>query len=198
MEDTYNIKAIVLNRKSYSENDSRVMVYSQESGKLELTARGAKKIKSKSAGHLEPFNLVDIMVIRGQNHDYVGTAVSEKCYGDIKGDLAKLFAAGRAFKIINQLIKPGLADQEIFELLKEYLEVLNTAKKDFEILTSLFIFKFLAMLGHKPELAFCTCCVNKISPGNNRFDLARGGMVCGKCADLKDGNQLAVSDDTIK
>ena len=197
MDETYNVKAIILNRKSFSENDSRVTVYSLESGKLELTARGAKKIKSKSAGHLEPFNLVDIMVVRGQKHNYVGTAVSEKCYSGIKNNLDKLTPAGRTVRIIDQLIKPGVADQDIFQLLNDYLEALNSAKKDFELLPSFFILKLLEKLGHKPELSFCTCCVNKIHPGRNRFDLARGGLVCEKCADPKEGN-LCISDDSIK
>lgn len=198
MEDTYNIKAIILNRKSFSECDSRVIVYARENGKLELTARGAKKIKSKLAGHLEPFNLVDIMVVRGRRHDYVGAAVSEKCYSNIKNDLAKLAAAGRAVKIIDKLIKPGVADEKVFELLKDYLEALDTVKTDFEIFAAFFILKLLADLGHQPELSRCLSCGSKIQPGRNRFDLARGGLVCGWCAKSGDANQLAVSDDGIK
>lgn len=198
MEDTYNIKAIILNRKSFSENDSRVIVYSLESGKLELTARGAKKIKSKSAGHLEPLNLADIMVVRGQKYDYVGTAVSNQCYGNIKNDLAKLVSAGRAFKITDQLIKPDVADERIFKLLEDYLEALDGAEKDSSILAWFFILKLLGFLGHSPELSQCLNCAVKLRPSNNRFDLARGGLVCAKCANLKDANQLAVSDDGIK
>lgn len=198
MEDTYNIKAIVLNRQSYLENDGRVMVYSRETGKLELTVRGAKKIKSKLAGHLEPMNLVDIMAVRGQRRDYVGAAVSDCCYGNIKNDLAKLAAAGRAMKIVDQLIKPGLAQAEIFELLKDYLEALEGAKKDLTFLASVFIIKFLARLGHQPELSRCLSCGTTLRPGSNRFDLARGGLVCAQCAKPGEINQLAISNNGIK
>src|SRR3989338_1050697 len=153
MEETYNVKAIILNRKSFSEGDSRVIVYSRENGKLELTARGAKKIKSKSAGHLEPLNLSDIMVVRGRRYDYVGAAVSENCFSNIKNDLAKLAVAAQAVKIVDQAIRPGVVDEKIFELLEEYLEVLDTAKKDFfarggsalgeKIFASFFVLKLL-------------------------------------------------------
>lgn len=198
MEDTYNIKAIVLNRKSHGESDSRVAVYSLESGKMELVARGAKKIKSKLAGHLEPLNLVDIMVARGQRHDYAATAVSEKCHCQIKNDLAKLAAAGRAVKIVERLTRPGMVDGQIFGLLKDYLAELEKTKKDGWLETAFFMLKLLAKLGHKPELSFCLNCAGKIQPGGNRFDLARGGLICGRCARAGDGNQLAIADDGIK
>jgi len=198
MEDTYNIKAIILNCKPVAEDDSKVIVYSLEAGKLELTARGTKKIKSKLAGHLEPFNLADIMVIRGRAYDYVGAAFSEKCYLKIKENLAKLAAAGQAVKIFSKLIKPGVADAELFKLLKEYLDILNLSKGNFEILNSFFIFKLLAKLGHKPELYICVNCGEKIKPGANSFDLAKGGLVCGKCAGHKHETRLAIADDSIK
>ena len=198
MEETYNIEAIILNRKSFSENDSRVAVYSRQSGKLELTVRGAKKIGSKLSCHLEPISLTKIMVVRGRRYDYVGAAVSENCFCHIKNDLAKLAAAGGAVKVVEQLIKPGLADEKIFELLKDYLEALAAVKTDFEVLRWFFVLKFLAKLGHQPELSRCLACAGKIQPGGNRFDLARGGLVCGRCADLKEANQLALSDDGIK
>jgi DNA repair protein RecO (recombination protein O) len=196
MEETYNIQAIILNRRPSGEGDSRVTVYSRESGKLELTARGAKKMKSKLAGHLEPVCLTDIMVVRGRRHDYVGAAVSANCFGKIKNDLSKLALAGRAVKIVNQLTKPGVVDEKIFELLKNYLEFLDTAKKNLAV--SYFILKFLTELGHRPELAQCLNCAAKIQPGKNRFDLARGGLVCGRCAGLKNADQFVISDDGIK
>ncbi|MDD4901319.1 MAG: DNA repair protein RecO [Patescibacteria group bacterium] len=198
MEDTYNVKAIILSRQPRGECDGRAVVYSREAGKLELVARGVKKIKSKLAGHLEPFNLADIMAVRGQKYDYVGAAVSQECFSDIKSDLTKLAAAGRAVKLAQELTKPGVPQVEIFELLKDYLETLEAARKDSEILPAFFTLKLLSALGHAPELSRCLSCAAKIQPGKNRLDLARGGLICAKCAKPGDGNQLAISDDSIK
>jgi len=198
MEDTYNVKAIILNRRALGESDGRVTAYSREAGKLELTVRGMKKPKSKLAAHLEPLNLTNIMVVRGQKHDYVGAAMSENCYPEIKNDLAKLAAAGRALKITGELIKPGLADERIFELLKDYLLTLEASKNGLEVLAPFFVFKLLAELGHQPELFSCLACSKKISPGKNKFDLAKGGLVCDRCAKPGDSNQLVISDDGIK
>ena len=57
MDETYNFEAIVLNRYAFRESDSRVILYSREKGKLELVARGTKKIKSKIS-YIELLNLL--------------------------------------------------------------------------------------------------------------------------------------------
>jgi DNA repair protein RecO (recombination protein O) len=198
MEETYNVKAIIINRKSFSEDDSRAVVYSQELGKLDLIARGAKKIKSKLAGHLEPISLAELMVVRGRQYNYVGAAVSKKCYINIKNDLDKLVSVGRIFKIVDKQIKPGVEDKEIFNLLEDYLDIADSNKADINIFSSFFILKFLARLGFSPQLSFCVNCGSEIKPGNNRFDLTRSGIICHKCSNGKILEQIDISDDSIK
>lgn len=43
MEETFYTGAIILKRSPWRENDSKVIVYSLEKGKLELVARGTKR-----------------------------------------------------------------------------------------------------------------------------------------------------------
>lgn len=201
MEETYNIKALILNRKPLAEDGGKVTVYSENLGKLELVARGTKKIKSKLAGHLEPISLVEIMVVRGRQYNYIGAVVSKDCYVNIKNNFAKIKAAGRAIKVFNLIIKLGQSDQDIFSLLKNYFDFLDgaSAKPDYDLFVQLFIFKLLIKLGHRPELYNCVNCRNKISPSGNKFDLAKGGLVCGKCLP-KPGraHQLMISENSIK
>jgi len=201
MEETFNIKALTLNRKPFSEDGSKVTVYSENLGKLELVARGTKKIKSKLAGHLEPISLVEIMVVRGRRYDYIGAVVSKNCYANIKNNFDKIKAAGEAIKVFNLIIKPGEGDQEIFPLLKNYFDFLDgaEAEPDYHLFVQLFSFKLLVKLGHKPELYNCVSCRNKILPGNIKFDLARGGLICAKCFSKTDKiNQLTISENSVK
>jgi len=201
MEETFNIKALILNRKPFSEDGSKVTVYSENLGKLELMARGAKKIKSKLAGHLEPISLAEIMAVRGRQYNYIGAAVSKNCYVNIKNNFNKIKAAGQAIKVFNLIIKPGQSDQDIFSLLKNYFDFLDGAsvKPDYDLFVQLFIFKLLIKLGHKPELYNCVNCRKKISPSGNKFDLARGGLVCVKCLPKPErAHQLIISENSIK
>ncbi|MDP2709228.1 MAG: DNA repair protein RecO [bacterium] len=198
MEETYNLTAIILNRRSHAEGDGRVAAYSRERGKLDLAVRGMKKIKSKLAGHLEPLTLVNIMAVRGRQYDYVGAAMSENCYAGLKRDLEKLNAAGQAVNVFNKLVKTGEADEKLFILLKDFLQALDSRElrvASCELLLNLFIFKLLIELGHQPELNFCVNCRVEIMPAGMKFDFERGGLVCGRCASRAG---LIISENCVK
>ena len=84
MEVSQKSKAIILKREAFLENNSRVFIYSQNFGKLDLVARGTQKISSKLAGHIEPLNLCEIMIIKGKQYNYLGSALCENSFLNIK------------------------------------------------------------------------------------------------------------------
>jgi DNA repair protein RecO (recombination protein O) len=200
MEETYCTKAIILGRTDFREYDSRAVVYSPDKGKLDLVVRGAKKIKSKLASHLEPFNLTEVMVVAGKQFNYIGAAASQNCFSGIKGDLDKLAAAGKVIKVFNKLIKKEEADERVFCLLKEFLEILNyrELKISCDLWASFFTFKILSQLGYKPQLYNCVICNSKIMPGKNSFSSSRGGLIGKECSNKKENDILEISDDSIK
>ncbi len=151
---TFSTKAIILNRQDFRENDLRVVVYSKDYGKLELVARGAKKQTSKMAGHVEPFNLVNLMAVKGKQFDYIGSAISNNCFTNIKNDFDKVSAAGKSINIFNKSIKPEYPDQKIFYLLEDFLIAINN-NLDLSILSISFKLKLMALLGYVPELYNC-------------------------------------------
>ena len=65
------MQAIILDRKDFKEFDQIISVYTKEKGKLELLARGVKKITSKNSAHLEPFSFVDIEIAPGKGIDHL-------------------------------------------------------------------------------------------------------------------------------
>ncbi len=153
MEVTYRTKAIVLDRQPCAEADSRVIVYSLERGRLELTARGTAKLLSKLAGHLEPFNIVDLMVIKGRGADYAGAVTSLVSVNLLKQDLPKISSAGYVCGLTKQLIKAGEAESRIFNSLGQYLVWLNAVQAQgnyYGALSRLVAWKILIYLGVAP------------------------------------------------
>ena len=126
-EPTFNTRAIILARYDFRESDSRIICYSEDRGKLELVARGAKKLKSKSSGHIEPLTLSRLMVVQGKDVNYAGTAIGENFYSHIKSDLDKIFIASEALALVDKMTREGEVDghQEIFNLLKDFLDTLE-------------------------------------------------------------------------
>jgi DNA repair protein RecO (recombination protein O) len=152
MEETFNTKAIILSRCDFRENDSRIICYSEDRGKIELVARGAKKLKSKSSGHLEPLTLSRLMIIQGKDLNYVGTATGENFYSNIKDNLEKISLASQALVLVEKMTREGETDghAEIFKLLKDFLDSLESEKKDGANIQS-FSQSLAAILGFSEE-----------------------------------------------
>lgn len=224
MEESRNSAALILNRQNYKENDTLVTVYTKNFGKLNLVARGTKKIKSKLAAHLEPLVLSDLMIIKGRGRDYIGAALARKAYSDIRNDLNKIYYAGQALNLFNRLVKEGHPDERLFFLITRWLDVLDDfrndnikktnekknidqdlSKENGGLLFSFFAFKLLAELGYQPELYHCLGCGKEIKSGQNHFNFKNGGIIEEACLDKKEflelrynGGILPITDNCVK
>ncbi len=179
---TKTLKVIVLDRFDFRENDTKVILYSREMGKLGLVARGTKKLHSKLAGHLEPIILSQVMFVPGRNFNYIGSAKAENCFLGIKNSLNKIWLAGRVLSSFDKLIKEGQKDEDVFDFLFDFLNWLDNVhvKINEEFIYNIFILKLIQKLGYEPQLYKCSECNNNISSQLN-FVFSKGGLVCFKC-----------------
>lgn len=182
MAETFNTKAFVLNRSAYREYDSRVTLYTALFGKIDLLARGTQRSGSKLAAHVEPLSLVDLMIIKGKNMDYIGSSIISDAYGSIKDSLDKLPVAGSALFAFNRLVKYEEKDEELLALLLEFLSILDERPDRADWLLSSWSLKFLSALGYQPELYHCLHCRKRLEPSGNQFSVMKGGIFCADCA----------------
>lgn len=183
MEETYSAIGIILNRTPFRENDLKVLVYSSEKGKISLIAKGAQKFQSKLVGHLEPMTLSKIMIIKGKKYNYLGSAINQESFLNIKADLEKMAIGGRSIRLFNELVKWEEVDENLFKFLQKYLTILNKFNISQNSLTyEAFALKLLSIIGYKPELDFCNKCRKKINEEFLFFDPKRGTLVCDDCA----------------
>lgn len=187
MFESQNSEALILKRNDWRECDSRVVLYTKKFGKLSLVARGAKKFKSKIAGHIEPINLVSMLIVKGKAYDYLGSAISQKAYLNIRNDLNALYFVGAALSLFDSQVKEGLPDEELYNFLISWLNTIEEktktalSKEDGELLYNYFVIRLMVLLGYKPELYSCAICHKKIIPGDNSFNLRLGGLIDNNC-----------------
>ncbi len=122
------MKAIVLARRDFREYDQIISFYTEEIGKVELLARGIKKITSKQSAHAEPFSLVDLDIARGKEIDHLIGITATEIFPAIRADWHKSVAAGYAVSITDKLLEIGLKDEKVFNLLAGWLGFLAGAE----------------------------------------------------------------------
>ncbi|HVN15979.1 MAG TPA: DNA repair protein RecO, partial [Anaerolineales bacterium] len=59
---SFRMEAIVLRHGDWGEADRLLTLYTREQGKVRAIAKGARKLTSRKAGHLEPFTHVKLQL----------------------------------------------------------------------------------------------------------------------------------------
>lgn len=186
---------VVIKRSNFGEADRILTIFTERFGKIKAFAKGVRKTKSKLAGHLEPFMLVDLMLHEGRTFYTVTGAVIEKDFPNIHSDLSKM---AKAF-VISELVDSFLGEKEqqekIFTLYVDSLKTLENYSREINFLA--FEMKIIGLAGFRPELYYCVHCKEKVREEENFWDRKEGGVICGSCQkNFKHGK--TVSNNLIK
>lgn len=195
--ETRHTEGIIIDRRDFREHDSLVTVYTVDQGKIDLVARGTKRNYSKLVGHIEPISYSDLMIVFGRKINYIGSAFNIDAFAAIKSDYHDTVLAGKAIALFNKLIKHNDKDEDLYDILKGFLQLLNDGQiVDTDLFYEFFVLKIFAHLGYCPELYNCTICGEKVHAQGNFFSAASGGLICGQCGSGQDSRQI--SGDSIK
>ena len=174
MAGSYRTTAIVLGRTNFGEADRILNILTQDHGKLRVVARGVRKIKSRVAGHVEPFSRVELMLAQGKKMDVVTSARLLSYPHGLADDYGRLACAFTLAQMLDRLTPEGHAQPELFDLLNKVLEQLRHPGP--VELTEIYAkLRTLAILGYRPELGQCVVCG---SDAVVTLDAARGGALC--------------------
>lgn len=151
MPQTMSTPAISLAYRPWKEQDLLVTVYTLEQGKVELMVKSGRRLTSKMAAHLEPFTLLELMIIEGKGLPTAAAASSRNCYASLKNDYDKLVAAGFAIRHFNRLVREGQRDDKLFHLLADFFALLNEVEAPaewYKWFSKIFLLLILDCLGH--------------------------------------------------
>ena len=172
---TYRTEAIVLGRSNLGEADRIVTFLTENQGKLRGVVRGARKIKSRLAGHIEPFSRVNLGLVEGKGALEVVTSAQLVWYPHHLGqDLTRLETAFLLARLTDRLVEDRHPQPRLFHLMAEMLRVLDSYGPP-ELVELTFKLQLLAQLGYALQLDHCVVC------GNSELAALvpeRGGMVC--------------------
>lgn len=140
--------SIVLSRKNLKEYDQMVSLYTRERGKVEILAKGIKKITSKNSANLEVLAMVEAETAQGKEIEHLTKVQPVKIFKNIYSDFDKIWLAQYVVKLADQNILSAERDEKIFNLLLSFLEFLDSAVKINSLnLATAFIFKLWHCLG---------------------------------------------------
>src|SRR4051794_37627927 len=150
----YRTPAVVLKRMDLGEADRILTFYSRDHGKVRAVARGIRRGTSRSAGHLEPFTVTDVMFAVGRDLDVVSQADTLEAFRAIREDLVLTTHAYYLVEVVDLLTEEKLENQAVFDVLVDSFRQLTQAA-DVRMVLIGFQLRLLDALGYRPELREC-------------------------------------------
>lgn len=176
------MRGVVLRRQQLKEYDELVGIYTEERGKVEVIARGVKKILSKNAAHLEPFSVIEFGTVPGKELDILTSVQGVEYFLSIRQNVIKSFYALFVVTLFDKLVLPLGSEEKMFSLIVLWLEALSQSFQPQIFFIDAFVIALLSELGFQPELSQCVFCGKEIESSSSLFlSIEKGGAVDESC-----------------
>ncbi len=193
---SYRAQAIVLGHIEFGEADRILRLFTLEKGKITVIAKGVRKIRSRKAGHLEPFTRVNLFLAKGRNLDIVTQAETLDSYIGLREDLEKVAFAAFVVEVLDRFTYEEGQNVSMFRLLANTLSRLEKGEHP-ETVIHFYKIRLLDLLGFRPQLFECVDCAETIIEQDQFFSPLVGGALCPQCG-RKHTEAWPVSADVLR
>jgi DNA repair protein RecO (recombination protein O) len=177
---SYKAVGVVLRGRTYGEADRILTLYTQERGKIDAIAKGARRTKSHLAGRLEFGSEVALGMHRGRNLDVVVSADLLEAHWQRLVQPERFAAANIVVELIDVFCEPDLPQPEIYALLTAALGAIGRSEDPLALLPR-FSMRLLDALGLAPPVEVCVHCGKSLENASAWVDAEHGGFGCEAC-----------------
>jgi DNA repair protein RecO (recombination protein O) len=174
------VEGIILQHADWGEADRLVTVFTRELGKVRAIAKGVRKMRSRKAGHLEPFTRAALLLARGRDLFILTQAEAIETYPATKDDLVGLGYAAYLVELLSSFTYEEEENQALYRLLANSLSRLNQGD-DPQRVVHYYEIRLLELAGYRPQLFACAHCEAEIRAEDQFFSVILGGVLCPKC-----------------
>lgn len=173
----------MLRHSDWGEADRLLSLFTREMGKVRAIAKGARKMRSRKAGHLEPFTRVNLLLARGRELLIVTQAETVEAYLPLREDLLRIGYAAYVVELLDRFTYEEGENRSLYRLLIDTLARLN-AESEPALAARYYEIRLLDLLGYRPQLFSCVNCESGILPVDQHFSASLGGVLCPNCGPL--------------
>jgi DNA repair protein RecO (recombination protein O) len=194
---SFRVEAVIIKHHDSGEADRIVTLFSREQGKLRAVARGVRKIRSRRAGHLEPFTHVSLQLAKSKTLPIVTQAETIEAHLALRDDLTLLGYASYIAELLDKFTYEEGEHIALFNLFRLSLTRLTKTGADPLLALRYYEIRLLDLTGFRPDLTQCVLCGEQIKAENQYFSAANGGVVCPSCGRGREG-VLPVTQEALR
>jgi DNA repair protein RecO (recombination protein O) len=169
-------RAIVLRVIDFSETSCVVWLFTEDFGKINALAKGARRPKSPFEGALDLLALIRIVFLRksSESLDLLTEGRLERRFRSAQVNLQRLYAGYYVAELLTELTDNGDPHPQLFAAADATLAALDSGQPPAETVLR---FEMTALR----ELAECVQCGRLVAAGRVAFGMTAGGVLCPEC-----------------
>ena len=183
------VRGIVVREAPMGDKDKRVILLTEEMGKISVLAKGALGPKSKQAALTQLFSVVELVLTKGRTFYYIKEGRLLESFYDLRLSLEKVSYASLMAEVADTLCLDGQENRTLLRLLYRALKAQIRQEEGKESLPcDVFILRALSDNGFYPELSTCEICHRVLLNDEDlkadesvQFDVRNGGIICPSC-----------------
>ena len=184
---SFRVEGVVLKQRDWGEADRIITVFTRENGKMRMIAKGARKIQSRKAGHVEPFTHIVVQLDKTKDLPIINQVETVEPFFTIRDSLPAMTLGMFVLELVDRFTREEEGEDEpLFALLCETLRRLETIE-DKWLAVSYFQLRLLDCLGYRPSFFQCASCQKPIQAVDQYFSPDAGGVLCPDCGAKQQG-----------
>lgn len=186
-------KALVLRESNYKESDKILTLFTEQEGKLAVSARGCRKKGSPIAAACQLLAWGEFTLYEFKGLWSVKETASERLFDGVRTDLEKLSLASYLAEVTETLAEEGHPDPSLLSMTLNCLHALDKLSVPLTQVKTAFEWRAMALAGYEPQLERCGVCFRE-QPREPHFHLGAGTVHCAACRDrLEEGISMPLT-----
>lgn len=170
---------LVVRTLDIGESDKLLTILTPEHGKLTVSAKGVRNIKSHRMHMSQLFCYCEFVLAQKGDRYYMREAMLIEDFYTICHDLCGLSLAQYFMEVIATVTITGEDQSEILRLALNCLYLITFKKKPLALIKAVFELRLACLLGYRPSLAECDSCSKNVT--SSIFDIDGGVVFCHDC-----------------
>ncbi|MEN8906625.1 MAG: DNA repair protein RecO [Clostridiales bacterium] len=191
------LKGIVIKETNTNEADKILTLLTDIKGKVAVFAKGARRPRSSLGLSSQLLCYSEFVLFKGRDFYYLSSAELIKHFYFIRKDIIKVTYCAHVLEICRDGTQENQYSEDILRLLLNTLYIIeNPNKKSYDLIISIFEFKFISLMGFTPNVYQCNNC-GKSNIDRLYFDVRHNNLVCKNCS-ISIKNNIIISLPTLK
>ncbi|MBE6577830.1 MAG: DNA repair protein RecO [Ruminococcaceae bacterium] len=189
---------LVIRVSDYGENDKLLTILTADKGKMLVTAKGARSVRSKmlSMSHLFVYANFEYYEKNGRKW-LSGGSVSDSFYR-INSDIVSFTLASYILQLAAEITGEGVPCEDVLRMTLNTLYAIEHKLKPTDIIKSAYEIFAAEVSGFSPNVLTCDECGCEESTSDWWLDVMNGRILCGACLTEKSrGAQIQPTDELM-